>query len=214
MPDFLAQFARDLADAMRAVDARAPVAERAGGKGTFQPGIGPLPEDAVVELCTADLCARDPARYGAHARAVAYPGGSRARCDLCFGHEPAWDWAIEIKLLRFLGDNGKPNGNMLMHILSPYAQDRSALTDCSKLAAAPIAARKAVVIFGYPHADWPLEPAIEAFELLAGSHVRLGPRHTAFSEGLIHPVHRTAQVFAWEVSQPGTVSGPRKDQAL
>lgn len=33
-----------------------------------------------------------------------------------------------------LGDNGKPNDNMIMHILSPYPDHRSALTDCSKLA--------------------------------------------------------------------------------
>ena len=37
-------------------------------------------------------------------------------------------------MLRFLGDNGKPNDNILMHVLSPYPQHRSALTDCEKLA--------------------------------------------------------------------------------
>jgi hypothetical protein len=30
------------------------------------------------------------------------------------------DWAIEVKMLRLMGDNHKPNDNMLMHILSPY----------------------------------------------------------------------------------------------
>jgi hypothetical protein len=33
---------------------------------------------------------------------------------------PSWEWAIEIKMPRLMGDNGKPNDNMLMHILSPY----------------------------------------------------------------------------------------------
>jgi hypothetical protein len=36
-------------------------------------------------------------------------------------------------MLRLMGDNGKPNDNMLMHILSPYPSHRSALTDCQKL---------------------------------------------------------------------------------
>jgi hypothetical protein len=33
-------------------------------------------------------------------------------------------------MLRLLGDNGKLNDNMLMHVLSPYQAHRSALTDC------------------------------------------------------------------------------------
>ena len=38
----------------------------------------------------------------------------------------AGEWAIEVKMLRLMGDNGKPNDNMLMHILSPYERHRSA----------------------------------------------------------------------------------------
>lgn len=63
---------------------------------------------------------------------ISFPNG-RQKCDLCVGASSSWDWAIEIKMLRLMGDNGKPNDNMLMHILSPYAGDRSALTDCVKL---------------------------------------------------------------------------------
>jgi hypothetical protein len=140
-----------------------------------------------------------PEAYGDHARAVRYPGGSRSKCDLCIGRKSSWGWAIEFKLLRFLGDNGKPNGNMLMHILSPYPQDRSALTDCSKLASAPIADRKAIIIFGYDHDDWPLEPAVGAFETLAASRVRLGPRQESCTQSLVHPVHSAGRVYGWEL---------------
>ena len=34
-------------------------------------------------------------------------------------------------MLRFMGDNGKLNDNIVMHILSPYPEHRSALTDCT-----------------------------------------------------------------------------------
>lgn len=51
------------------------------------------------------------------------------KCDLVLEGE----WAVEVKMLRCLGDNGKPNDNILMHILSPYPAHRSALTDCMKL---------------------------------------------------------------------------------
>ena len=50
---------------------------------------------------------------------ISYPNG-RQKCDLCVGTPLTWEWAVEIKMLRLMGDNGKPNHNMLMHILSPY----------------------------------------------------------------------------------------------
>ncbi|MFO0830486.1 MAG: hypothetical protein U0637_01460 [Phycisphaerales bacterium] len=106
---------------------------------------------------------------------------------------------MEAKLLRFLGDNGKQNGHMLMHILSPYAKDRSALTDCSKLAGSSIAHRHAIIIFGYQHDEWPLEPAIEAFELLARHRVVMGERLVAHTGRLVHPVHSHGTVFGWEI---------------
>jgi hypothetical protein len=199
MSEFLQQFVQDFAGAMTAVDARRPVAVRSGEKGVFQAGIGPHAEDLVVELCLAELAVINPRSYEQHQRGVPYGPGGRSKCDLCFGTGPDWEWAVEAKLLRFLGDNGKPNGNMLMHILSPYSQDRSALTDCTKLAQSPIARRKAILIFGYHHEEWPLEPAIVAFETLASSRVRLGPRLSAVTGTLVHPVHAAGQVFAWEL---------------
>jgi hypothetical protein len=52
-------------------------------------------------------------------------------------------------MLRLMGDNGKPNDNMLMHIVSPYSSHRSALTDCQKLAASGFSESLAVLIYGY-----------------------------------------------------------------
>lgn len=193
-PDhFLRNFVCDFAAAMHIVDARRPIAP------PFQPGLGPHDEDAAVAMCLDELARVHPDLYGSNARGVKYPAGSRAKCDLCFGSPGQWDWAIEAKLLRFLGDNGKQNGHMLMHILSPYPRDRSALTDCLKLVETPPARRTGVLIFGYHHDDWPLEPAIEAFELPATPRVKLGERYSAQTGPLIHPVHASGRVFGWEV---------------
>jgi hypothetical protein len=98
-----------------------------------------------------------------------------------------------------LGDNGKPNDNMLMHILSPYPQHRSALTDCLKLSRAGFGGPSAVVIVGYGYADMPLEPAIGAFEALARTMVDLGTRSEAAFSGLRHPMHREGAVIGWMV---------------
>lgn len=102
-------------------------------------------------------------------------------------------------MLRLMGDNGKPNDNMLMHILSPYSGDRSALTDCVKLAESGLPGRKAVVIYGFDYPTLAMDPAIEAFEVLANRWVHLGPRSVAAYEELVHPVHLAGRVFGWEI---------------
>jgi len=78
-----------------------------------------------------------------------------------------------------MGDNGKPNDNMLAHILSPYPAHRSALTDCLKLSRPGFAARKAVVIYGFDYPDFSMDLVIDAFETLAAKKVRLGDRQEA-----------------------------------
>lgn len=128
---------------------------------------------------------------------VRYPESTRQRCDLCLGTVPAWTLALEVKLLRLLGDNGKLNDNMVMHLISPYPEHRSALTDCAKLRTSKMATRKAVLIYGFEDDKWPMEPLIEAFETLAGQQGGLGPRIQASFEGLIHPIHSKGWVYAW-----------------
>ena len=149
------------------------------------------------------MYARRPQEYqGRLGIGVPYPDAPRQKRDLCIGKAPLWEWAIEIKMLRLLGDNGKLNDNILMHILSPYPAHRSAITDCDKLALSPIAQAKAILIYGYEHDEWPLVTAIEAFEALAGTRVRLGVRHCVEFKELVHPVHSAGSVFAWEIAAP------------
>jgi hypothetical protein len=123
----------------------------------------------------------------------------RQRCDLCLGKPDAWVWAVEFKLLRLLGDNGKLNDNMLMHILSPYEAHRSALTDCRKLLLSGFQCQRAIVIVGYESGEWPLSLALNAFEALAGAEHPLGHRIEAHFEGLRHPIHSKGIVSAWEL---------------
>ena len=101
--------------------------------------------------------------------------------------------------MRLMGDNGKPNDNILTHILSPYPEQRSAITDCRKLAASGFDGRRAILIYGYEYEGWPLEPVIGAFEYLAARDVKLSERAVASFKNLCHPIHGTGEVFGWEV---------------
>jgi hypothetical protein len=96
-------------------------------------------------------------------------------------------------------DNGKPDDTAIKDILSPFASDRSALTDCVKLAASSIAPRRAVLIYGFDDPRRPLHTMVEAFEALASRLVALEPRHESALESLVHPVHAAGAVFEWEI---------------
>jgi hypothetical protein len=127
-----------------------------------------------------------------------YPNAPRQKCDLWIG--APLEWAVEVKMARFMGDNGKPDPSALKDLLSPWEADRSALTDCVKLAASGFECSKAILIYGFDAADRPLDPAIDAFEMLARARVELGPRHQAEMPSLVHPVHASGRVFGWEVA--------------
>jgi hypothetical protein len=185
---------------MEAADERRPQAVNVRTKRPYQPGIGPHTEAQTVAMVLAEMERNRPQVYaGRVALEVPYPNQSRSRCDVCFGAGDPWEWAIEIKMLRFKGDNGKPNDNILMHILSPYPAHRSAVTDCQKLLASGLSGRKALLVYGYDYDDWPMDPAIEAFELLASRQVALSTRAEVSVTGLVHPVHRRGRVFGWEL---------------
>lgn len=148
-------------------------------------------------------------RYKYYILGVPYLWASQQRCDLCLGVCPDWDRSIEIKMIRFLGDNGKPNDNMLMHILSPYFHHRSAITDCGKLVESGLKNSKVILIYGFAHDNWPLGPPVGAFETLAAMEVAaqdadLGVRLEANFEDVEHPIHSSGKVLALEIVPEGS----------
>ena len=197
----LADLVTDFAAGIEAVDSRAPVASNSRTGASFQPGIGPHTEAQTVKLVMAHLADANPQRYARYRLGVPYGDGTRQACDVCLGAPDSWDWAIEVKMLRLMGDNGKLNDNMVMHILSPYPAHRSALTDCTKLLASRLGTRKAVLIYGYDYPDWPMHPVIAAFQALASRSAKLMDPARAPFDGLIHPVHRRGWVFGWQLQR-------------
>jgi hypothetical protein len=192
----LSQFVADFASALRGVDSRRPVwTARTTGK-SYQAGIGPHPEAEAIRLALSWLVETKASMYASHQLGVPYPNGRRQRCDLRLG-DGQDALTVELKLLRLMGDNGKPNDNMLMHILSPYAAHRSALTDCEKLLHAGFEGTQAIVIYGFDYDDWPMDPAIDAFAELASKRVQLGAPAVATFDGLVHPIHTRGRVFGW-----------------
>lgn len=195
---FLASFVADFADGLRAADAQRPQAVNQRSEKIFQPGIGPHTETQTVHLVLAAMQASRPLKYARVEFAVPYPSEHRRRCDLAVPVRGE-HWFIEVKMWRLLRDNGKPNDNILMHILSPYEQHRSALTDCEKLAGSGFVGRKAILIYGYEAAGWPMNLVVDAFAALARTRTHLSQCYAASFDGLVHPVHRSGAIYAWEL---------------
>ncbi|HWQ03351.1 MAG TPA: hypothetical protein VNL38_02630, partial [Candidatus Nitrosotenuis sp.] len=122
---------------------------------------------------------------------------SKQRCDIAFG--AGEEWLVEVKMARFSGDNGKPDDTSVKDILSPFENDRSAISDCIKLSKCKFEGRKAILIYGFNDKRRPLERIIGAFETLANSYVRLGVRFETSFGGLVHPVFESGGVFGWEI---------------
>jgi len=91
----------------------------------------------------------------AHDREVRYPGIPRARCDIVFsslGIEAIrQEWAIEVKRIQFVGDNGKNNDFNVQKMLSPYLKDRSLIHDIERMREHPIAQRHAVIGYAFSY---------------------------------------------------------------
>jgi hypothetical protein len=193
----LGQIVRDFALAMETVDHRRPQASsHRDATRLYQPGIGPFGEDAAVAMTVTEMQAADKNTY-ANAGKRRYPGSSHL-CDLALGTIP--DWAIEVKLARLGRDNGTYEDAAIKKILSPYPDDRSAVTDCAKLARSGFAGRRALDLW-FTDPQRPLDWLIEAFEVVAARTAVLGPRHEAPLRDLVHPVFAAGQVYAWEVAR-------------
>ncbi len=198
MADFLSRFVSDFAEGLRLADAKRPQAHSHRDRKPYKIGIGPHTEAQTIGLVTSELRARYSTTYEEIQPDIPYANSPRQKCDLLV-KAASEAWYVEVKMMRLMGDNGKPNDNILTHLLSPYPQHRSALTDCQKLIDSGFEGYKGILIYGYSYPEWPLSPTIEAFELLARAKYPLGKRFSASFSGLCHPIHQEGGVFAWNL---------------
>lgn len=173
----------DIADAIVAID-ETRVAFKA-----FQPGAGPYGEPQLIRGVVERLRARSEYRGIA----------TRRTPDVLIPQA----WALEIKLARPFGDNGKEAENWSVNLLHPYRGNVSVLGDCLKLESWAGPERRAAIVVGYEHtpAQIELQTLFASFEAIAKTviGIDIGPRLEAERTGLVHPVHQQLKVVAWEV---------------
>ncbi|PZC47335.1 MAG: hypothetical protein C1O27_001282 [Chloroflexi bacterium] len=184
----LAEVVSDIADSLVAVD-NGGVPFR-----SFHPGVGPYGEPQLVKQ-VAMLLDSMPAYSGRIS--------TQRTPDLLIRDY----WAIEVKITRPFGDNGKEAENWSVNLLHPYRGNVSSVGDSYKLGELGCSERLAVVVVGYEHSPplIDLTPLVDSFEAIARYVVgiRLSDRTESYRGVLAHPVHQALRVFGWEVISVG-----------
>ncbi|MGZ4811745.1 MAG: hypothetical protein ACXVZJ_08935 [Terriglobales bacterium] len=179
------QLVDDIASAIRMIDrSRIPFK-------TFQPGAGPYGEPQLVKLITKHLFEGNRGQY-VGIRTCRTP-------DVLIPSR----WALEFKVVRPFGDNGIEAEHWSQNLLHPYPGNVSAIGDAIKLMKCARTEEKALIVISYEH-DPPkidLSVLISAFELISRELLRLplGRRHVSVVGDCIHPVHRRATIYGWQL---------------
>jgi len=184
-PMNLPEVVNDIADAIVRIDLSGQPFRN------FQAGVGPYGEPQLVRILAAELNRLPKYRNSVQTKRTP---------DLLIPNE----WAIEFKIARPFGDNGKEAENWSVNLLHPYAGNVSSLGDCFKLISYSGPERRAALVIGYEHVPPKIDltPLVNSFEVIAKQvlAIDISERVETRREGLRHPVHACVRLFAWEVA--------------
>ena len=172
-----------IADILKDFDAERPVHK------SFRPGIGPFGEPQIVSIIAQRLSLRGIAAE------------TKRKPDLIIINQ----WAIEFKIVRPFGDNGKEAENWSVNMLHPYTGNVSLISDAIKLISLSDFLNKGLFVIGFEHnpAKINLDPLLESFEVIARQvmGIRLSERIEQKRVGLIHPVHQVIRCIGWQLNE-------------
>ena len=172
---------KTIADLLKLFDSERPIHK------AFQPGIGPFGEPQIVRIIAERLSIN-----GISSQTKRTP-------DLDIEH----NWAIEFKIVRPFGDNGKEAENWSVNMLHPYSGNVSLIGDAIKLSNLDTYPHKGLFVIGFEHdpARISLDPLLASFELIARKviNINLGQRIEQKRKGLIHPEHQVLRCIGWEL---------------
>ena len=174
----------DIADVLKVFDSEKPVHKK------FKPGIGPFGEPQLVKEMSNRL----------NLMSKGYETQTRRTPDLDINGE----WAVEIKIVRPFGDNGRVAENWSVNMLHPYEGNISLIGDALKLLELDEFPKKAIFLIAYEHAvpKINLDILITSFELIIQKVIglKIGGRIEEKRINLVHPEHQVVRCLAWELN--------------
>jgi hypothetical protein len=170
-----------IASLLKTFDSKNPIHK------SFKPGIGPFGEPQIVKIIAQRLSIMGIKAY------------TKRIPDLDIQNQ----WAIEFKIVRPFGDNGKEAENWSVNMLHPYPGNVSLISDAIKLLQLGSYPNKGLFVIGFEHkpARISLDPLINSFEVITKQvmHINLGERIEQRIEGLVHPEHQVLRCIGWEI---------------
>ena len=193
----LKNFVEDFAKSMEVMDKILPPAVNVKTKKEYQKGIGPYQETLLIRHVVGNMIENNPSLYSNLKLEVKYPN-QRGRCDVVVND----NLFIEIKAVRKMRDNGTQEEFLVNHILSPYENDKSFLTDTKKLLDSEFIGEKAVVFYGYDYDEAPMDIIVGCYELIADKYFcKFKETYEHSFDGLIHPIHQRGKVKGYLLKQ-------------
>lgn len=172
-----------IANILKGYDLEAPVHK------TFRPGIGPFGEPQIVKLIAVRLSSKGIAAI------------TKRTPDLEIDHQ----WALEFKIVRPFGDNGKEAENWSVNMLHPYVGSTSLIGDAIKLTNLDTYPNKGLFVIGFEHnpPKLPLDPLLDSFEVIASKvmGIQLHERIEERRDSLVHSEHQTLRCIGWQLKQ-------------
>ena len=94
---------------------------------------------------------------------IPYPEISRTKCDQIIPSKESnsIEWAIEVKNITLIGNNGKKNDFAVSKMLSPFLKDRSLLHDVVRLRKYSLAEKHAVIGYSFKYDSDTCKKAID-----------------------------------------------------
>jgi hypothetical protein len=177
------QIVQIIAGILKEFDLEAPVHK------AFRPGIGPFGEPQIVRVIADRLT-----NQGIAAMTKRTP-------DLDIEHQ----WAIEFKIVRPFGDNGREAENWSVNMLHPYAGNVSLIGDAIKLADLEGYSNKGLFVIGFEHnpPKISLDPLLDSFEAIASQvmGIQLYGRIEDKRGGLVHSEHQVLRCVGWQLKE-------------
>lgn len=113
------------------------------------------------------------------------------------------DWALEFKIVRPFGDNGREAENWSVNLLHPYAGNVSLIGDAIKLSKLDGYPHRGLIVIGYEHnpPKISLDPLLASYELIASRvmNIQLSDRIEEKRDQLVHPEHQVLRCIGWEL---------------
>ena len=130
----------------------------------YLPGVAAMAEPVLTSHIAAWWRAAHPEDLGEDlelACEVPYPSVARAQCDLLLRDRVTLKpiWAIEVKRIQLVGNNGKTNDYGVAKMLSPYLKDRSLRHDLMRLNESGFNCSAATIVYAFSYSPHSIREA-------------------------------------------------------